>query len=636
MRFFSDNAAPVHPQVMETMAAANSLDTAYDGDAWSKKLDQAFSDLFEKPVKALWIPSGTAANCLALAELCPPYGGVVCHRDAHIQNDECGAPEFYTAGAKLLLAEGDGAKLTPDTIRATIDAIAKDVHRVQPHALSITNATEYGRVYTPAEVAAIGEVARAYKLPLHMDGARFANAVAHCGCSPADMTWRAGVDVLSFGFIKNGGMSAEALIFFNGDAGATPQARRPRVLQGPLPRRAAAGAAGGRPVARQRGQRQRRRAIAGGRRGRPPDPPRRGERGVPARDAAGSRVAAGQGLRLLRLGGRRDPAGDVVGSATGCDPALGGGDRGLVTGAAAERPQSSRLSVLLPFGLVTLIWGSTWLVIRDQIAVVPAVWSVTYRFIIAGALMIAVALVRREAFPRDARGLAVVAAVGLGQFCVNFNFVYRAEAHITSGLVAVVFALLLLPNALLSRIVLGQRMGRQLLLGSIIAMAGVALLIVREARVDPAGPRETLIGVALTLCGILGSSLANVTQATRTAKTYPMFATVGCAMLLGAAVDGLLAWHFAGPPVIEHRTGYYVGILYLAVFASALAFPLYYGIIRAIGPAKAAYNSVIVPVIAMLLSTVFEGYRWSGLAVAGAVVCAAGLVIALTARRPDR
>lgn len=226
MRFFSDNAAPVHPRVMEAMAAANTLDTAYDGDGWSRQLDAAFSDLFERPVTALWVPSGTAANCLALAQLCPPYGGVVCHRDAHIQNDEGGAPEFYTAGAKLLLADGDGAKLTPDTLRDTIEAIAKDVHRVQPHAISLTNATEYGRVYSPDDVAAIGDLAKRYKLALHMDGARFANAVAHAGCSPADMTWRAGVDVLSFGFIKNGGMSAEALVFFDGDAGATPQRRK--------------------------------------------------------------------------------------------------------------------------------------------------------------------------------------------------------------------------------------------------------------------------------------------------------------------------------------------------------------------------------------------------------------------------
>jgi threonine aldolase len=227
MRFFSDNAAPAHPKVIEAIAAANGLDTAYDGDAWSKRLDGAFSDLFEREVAALWVPSGTAANCLALAELCPPYGGVVCHHDAHIQNDEAGAPEFYTHGAKLLLAGGEGAKLTPDSVADRIGEIAHDVHRVQPHAVSITNATEYGLVYTPAQVAGIAEVARSHRLPLHMDGARFANAVVHAGCSAADMTWRAGVDVLSFGFIKNGGLGAEALIFFDPAAiGATARRRK--------------------------------------------------------------------------------------------------------------------------------------------------------------------------------------------------------------------------------------------------------------------------------------------------------------------------------------------------------------------------------------------------------------------------
>src|SRR5690606_20599135 len=140
--------------------------------------------------------------------LCPPYGGVVCHREAHIQADEAGAPEFFTHGAKLLLAEGAGAKLTPDAIRAVTDAIRPGVHWVQPHAISITNATEYGLVYTSAEVAAIGELARARGLKLHMDGARFANAVAHIDCAPGDITWRAGVDALSFGFIKNGGLGA--------------------------------------------------------------------------------------------------------------------------------------------------------------------------------------------------------------------------------------------------------------------------------------------------------------------------------------------------------------------------------------------------------------------------------------------
>jgi threonine aldolase len=178
------------------------------------RLNHAFSGLFETEVEALWVATGTAANSLALAALCPPYGSIVCHRDAHIQNDECGAPEFYTHGAKLLLAEGEGAKLTPGSVEALLATVRNDVHQVQPAALSITNATEYGLVYSPKEVAALGDVAKARGLAFHMDGARFANAVARLGCSPADLTWRAGLDALSFGFVKNGGMSAEALIFF--------------------------------------------------------------------------------------------------------------------------------------------------------------------------------------------------------------------------------------------------------------------------------------------------------------------------------------------------------------------------------------------------------------------------------------
>jgi threonine aldolase len=228
MRFFSDNAAPVSAQVLDALTRVNMLDTAYDGDRWSKELDGRFSDLFGTQVRALWVPTGTAANSLALAALCPSYGGIVCHRDAHIQVDEAGAPVFYTNGATLLLAEGDGAKLTPDAIRAVIDPIRPDVHQIQPHAISITNATEYGLAYTPDEVAAIGALAKNRKLGFHMDGARFANAVAHLGCDPADVTWRAGVDALSFGFVKNGGMSAEALIFFKPDLADATLVRRKR------------------------------------------------------------------------------------------------------------------------------------------------------------------------------------------------------------------------------------------------------------------------------------------------------------------------------------------------------------------------------------------------------------------------
>jgi threonine aldolase len=228
MRFFSDNAAAAHPTVIEAIAASNRVDTAYDGDEWSARLDGAFSELFETDVRAFWVATGTAANCLALAALCPPYRAILCHKDAHIEVDEAGAPGFFTGGAKLALLDGPGAKLTPDIIAAGCDAIRDDVHQVQPAAISITNATEYGLVYRSVEVAAIGELAKARGLALHMDGARFANALATTGENPADVTWRAGVDAMSFGFIKYGGLYAEALILFKTDLADEIAIRRKR------------------------------------------------------------------------------------------------------------------------------------------------------------------------------------------------------------------------------------------------------------------------------------------------------------------------------------------------------------------------------------------------------------------------
>ena len=214
------------------MAAANRLDTAYDGDAWSAKLDGAFSDLFETRVEALWITSGTAANCIGLAMLCPPTGAILCHREAHIENDEAGAPGFYTHGAKLMLLDGPGAKVTVEAVGAACDRIRPDVHQVQPSALSITNATEYGLTYSPAETGTLGEFCKSRGLGFQLDGARFANAVVSTGASPADLTWRAGVEVMSFGFIKNGGLNAEALIFFK--PGLAEGARRLRKRSGHL------------------------------------------------------------------------------------------------------------------------------------------------------------------------------------------------------------------------------------------------------------------------------------------------------------------------------------------------------------------------------------------------------------------
>ncbi|HUD92315.1 threonine aldolase family protein [Sphingobium sp.] len=235
MHFFSDNATPISPAIMAAIAAADRADHGYDGDAWSARLDGAFSNLFETPVKALWISTGTAANSIALATLCPPYGGVLCHEEAHIVVDECGAPGFFTHGATLMPLPGEGAKLTPAIVAERLKAIRPDVHQVPARAISITNATEYGLVYTPDDVAALGEVAKAHGLGFHMDGARFANAVAHLGCAPADVTWRAGVDALSFGCVKNGGMVGEALLFFGGQAEArAAEAKRWRKRSGHL------------------------------------------------------------------------------------------------------------------------------------------------------------------------------------------------------------------------------------------------------------------------------------------------------------------------------------------------------------------------------------------------------------------
>jgi threonine aldolase len=232
MQFQSDNAASVHPNVWSALLAADTPDAPYDGDALSARLDEAFSEVFERPCWALWVASGTAANCLALATMVPPQGAAICHREAHIETSEGGAPGFYTHGAKLLLTEGDGAKLTPQAIAGVIDAVSPGVHWVQPAAVSITQATELGCVYTPEEVTAIGLLARERVQWLHMDGARFANAVAALRCSPAAVSCDAGVHALSFGCVKNGGMGAEAIVFF--DEGLADIARYRRKRAGHL------------------------------------------------------------------------------------------------------------------------------------------------------------------------------------------------------------------------------------------------------------------------------------------------------------------------------------------------------------------------------------------------------------------
>ena len=216
MNFRSDNTAPAAPEIIAALTRVNEgAASAYGEDQWSKLLDEKFSSLFERDVRVFTVASGTAANAISVASLAPPWGAVLCHREAHIECDECGAAEFYSGGAKLVLIDGDAAKLTPAALEEAIARNDRGIHSVKPAAVSVSQTTERGAIYKPVEIAAIGQVAKDAGLGLHMDGARFANAVAALGCAPADVTWRAGVDLLSFGATKNGAIAAEAIVCFD-------------------------------------------------------------------------------------------------------------------------------------------------------------------------------------------------------------------------------------------------------------------------------------------------------------------------------------------------------------------------------------------------------------------------------------
>jgi drug/metabolite transporter (DMT)-like permease len=293
------------------------------------------------------------------------------------------------------------------------------------------------------------------------------------------------------------------------------------------------------------------------------------------------------------------------------------------------------LKVQIPFWTCTLIWGTTWIVILGQLGTVPPTWSVTYRFLTAGAAMFAYALFTGAALRIGRDGQVFALIFGAAQFVFNFNFVYRAEEHITSGLVAVIFALLIVPNTLFARMFLGTRPGGRFYAGAAIAMAGIGLLFLKEYREAAKGSDAVLLGIGLTMLGVLSASVANVMQATKRAAALPMASLLAWGMLWGTLFNAVLAFATVGPPVVEPSFTYLGGVLYLGIAASAIAFMAYFSVIRMIGPGPAAYSSVIVPVIAMGISTVFEGYRWTLLAGGGALLTMAGLVIALTARKPS-
>jgi drug/metabolite transporter (DMT)-like permease len=294
-----------------------------------------------------------------------------------------------------------------------------------------------------------------------------------------------------------------------------------------------------------------------------------------------------------------------------------------------QRIRSLDAAIVIPFTIFTLIWGSTWLVIRDQLGSVSPHWSVTYRFIIAAGAMALLARVKGDSLWLGKRALLPALVLGFTQFFVNFNSVYLAERHITSGLVATSFALLLIPNALLARIFLDQHVNRRFVAGSAIAIVGIAMLFAHEFRLGRASPEALTVGLALTLCGMLGASSANVYQARPKVRAFPLTPFLAWSMAIGAVMDAALAFAVAGPPTFDSRPAYVAGLLYLALAASALAFSLYFPVVRKIGPARAAYSSVMVPIIAMTLSTLFEGYRWSGLAALGGLLALGGMLVAL-------
>jgi drug/metabolite transporter (DMT)-like permease len=290
-----------------------------------------------------------------------------------------------------------------------------------------------------------------------------------------------------------------------------------------------------------------------------------------------------------------------------------------------------RPRVALPFLAISLIWGSTWYVITGQIDGVPAMWSVTWRFALATAGMFALVFATggQWAMPRRAHLLAL--AVGLCQFSGNYNFVYQAELHLTSGIVAVLIGLMIVPNAVLGRVLLGQPITARFLLGSAIAIGGIALLLVNEAHTAALGGSVGW-GIWLSLGAMLAASVSNVIQAGGTGRQVPLFTLIAWSMLYGTVIDLALAWTFAGPPVVPADARYWAGTAYLAIAGSVVTFPLYYRLIREIGAGRAAYHNVLVVIVAMLLSTLLEGYRWTELAVAGSALALLGLVIALRAK----
>ena len=295
-----------------------------------------------------------------------------------------------------------------------------------------------------------------------------------------------------------------------------------------------------------------------------------------------------------------------------------------------------RPRVILAFLLTGSIWGSTWLVITGQISGVPAAWSVFYRFALATPALFAVAALMKRRLSLSAPEHRLAAIVGVLQFSGNFLFVYHAELYMTSGIVALMFGLMIVPNALLGRAFRGERAHGGFILGSAIAIVGVSLLLVHEWQVNPdAGVigGSVGLGIALTLLGMLAASLANVVQANELGRGVPMVSLLAWAMLYGTVFDLGFAALTAGPPPFPMEGRFWMGTLYLALIGSVITFPIHYNLVREIGAGRTAYNGVLTISVAMLLSTMFEDYRWTALTAGGMGLAIVGMVIALRSKQ---
>ena len=288
--------------------------------------------------------------------------------------------------------------------------------------------------------------------------------------------------------------------------------------------------------------------------------------------------------------------------------------------------------VLIPFLLTGTIWGSTWFVITGQIAGVPAAWAVFFRFMLATPALFALALVMGNRLKLNRTEHLLALGVGIAQFSGNFLFVYNAESHITSGIVAVMFALLMVPNAVFAKVFIGEKVQSGFIGGSLVAIAGVSLLLVHEWNAAPLGGNVGL-GIVLAICGMLAASIANVVQANPTGRGVPMVSLLAWAMLYGTIFDLAYALITAGPPPMPTGWQFWAGTAYLAIIGSVVTFPLHYNLVREIGAGKTAYNGIVTVCVAMLLSTLFEDFRWDALSVIGMGLALLGMGLALKARR---